>query len=292
MSITIRKPQKDRKSFSLSKVIVDNNGIRTQTKMKLASVDSVNKNFHSKQIDYNQAITLLKDDRDTIYYKLESNTQYSHENRRRLVCRVNALLTFIGRGFKIPKLKAKQIRKISHITEKELERFVIELKNEIDKVACRIIFYTGLRTGELFGFTLSDVDFEKNLINIDKQLTRDFKIEPPKSNKERDVIFPDLLKEDLKKWFEFKDSEKELARNNLSKRFLSASRRIWGKVKHRDISPHDLRRSFAIHLIVEKDFSVTNVAFLLGDTEAVVQKYYSGYTISQNMAEMLLKKLG
>ena len=77
----------------------------------------------------------------------------------------------------------------------------------------------------------------------------------------------------------------------MSKRFLNVSRKIWGKSTARDISPHDLRRSFAIHLLSEKGFTITDVAFLLGDNESVVQDYYAGYSLTENMIINLKKKL-
>ena len=62
------------------------------------------------------------------------------------------------------------------ITRKQERQFLEFIKN--DKHFCRyyegiyILFHTGLRISEFVGLTVSDIDLEKGIINVDHQLQR------------------------------------------------------------------------------------------------------------------------
>lgn len=259
--------------------------------LKVRTKKQIHHEFYAVLRMLGAEISLIKDDRDTIYYKIAGDTRYSEESKRRLMCRFNALLKFCGRDFVLPKITVQRNGKVKHINETELKDLIFELADDADKIAARLFFYTGLRTGELFGLKEGDIDFKDRTISVNKQMTREGRIERPKNNKERDVPFSDKITDDIKKWLEYDESFKKDKVRGVSKRFLSASRKTWGKSQDKDITPHDLRRSYAIYLI-NKGFSITEVALLLGDSEKVVQMYYSGYSAGKDMLNSLRDKLG
>jgi integrase len=259
--------------------------------LKERTKEQIKYEFHAVLKILGPDVSLLKDDRDTIYYQILGDMNYSDGSKRRLICRFNALLKYAGRDFKIPKIQVQKSKKIPHITESELDMFLNHLGHKVDKLAAEIIFHTGLRSGELFGLEEADVNFKSRFLSVERQLTRDLIIQKPKNNKDRDILIPTKLKKTLREWLKLPESEKREQRGRLSHRFLRASRAIWGKDKAREIGPHDLRRSFAIHML-GRGFSITQISFLLGDSEQVVRAYYAGYSANKEMLEQMKEKLG
>ena len=233
--------------------------------------------------------TISKKDLDKKYWFEED--KYSDETKNRMVCRVNSLLKLSGNDVRLTK-KPLDEKIIRFLKEEELEAFVACLSRDIDKIAARIYFYTGLRTGELFGLEKRKIIFDQRIIKVDKQYTREGELTVPKSRKTRVAIFPTFLTGDLDRWFEIPKKTRIENRDSMGRRFLDTSRRIWGEHEIKNISPHDLRRSFAIHHIEVNKLSLTEVALLLGDTMSVVQRYYSGFAFTEDAATELARRLG
>ncbi len=106
--------------------------------------------------------------------------------------------------------------------------------------ACVLLSYTGCRIGEVLALTLDDFDFENREININKQKTPNGKIQATKSKSSirKAPIFDELytiLKE---------KTVLKLAGQQLIRKYLSLY----------EISPHDLRHTFATNcFILEKN---------------------------------------
>jgi integrase len=215
--------------------------------------------------------------------------RYSRETVRRTTATLNSLLKFIGREFTIQKPQ-KINNKISHISEKKLNIMLKNLPKEMDKIVSTIIFYTGLRTGELWALEDDDISFKDNTISISKQLTQKGLVEPPKCNKNRIVVFPRSIKTTLKAWLSITSQKKSSERDKVTRRVSKVSAKLWGKGAASHVSLHDLRKSFAIHML-QNNFSLTEIALLLGDSMAVVQKYYAGYALQESQAVQLAKRL-
>jgi integrase len=211
------------------------------------------------------------------------NKTYSIETIRATVPRLNNLLKFCKRSITIKK-PLKPVKEIHYLTEDELESVLRSIDNELFKAYYRVLFYTGMRTGELFGLQDSSINYAKRLINIVSQRTRAGNVDLPKMGKKRVVTFPSHLKEDLKEVLKSPPPP----RDYLYKKFRRTCKEVIGK----DRSLHDLRRSFAIHSITVWDLSLTQVAMLLGDSVTVVQNNYSGYSFSDEGLSNLSNKMG
>lgn len=74
----------------------------------------------------------------------------------------------------IPK-SSKQDKKIDALTVDEEKLFIKELEKKYDKYTniFYIAIYTGMRIGEILALSHADVDLEKNIIHINKTLTKD-----------------------------------------------------------------------------------------------------------------------
>ena len=92
-------------------------------------------------------------------------------------------------------------------TVEEFESFIDQMIDKrISYVAFKLLFWTGLRKGELLALTRGDIDLDAKLLTVSKSYHRihgsDVITQPktPKSN--RTISLPDFLVEDLKEYFD------------------------------------------------------------------------------------------
>lgn len=88
-------------------------------------------------------------------------------------------------------------------TKEEFSKFIIEVMDKHRSyVGFKVLFWTGIRIGELLALTIEDIDFEEKTINISKSYQRINKrdvITAPKTPKSiRTITITDFLVEDLK----------------------------------------------------------------------------------------------
>ena len=50
--------------------------------------------------------------------------------------------------------------------------FLTKVQKEEPKLAFKLLFWTGMRIGELLALTFADIDFENNIIKINKTLSK------------------------------------------------------------------------------------------------------------------------
>lgn len=215
--------------------------------------------------------------------KFNSNKDYSIETIRATIPRLNNLLKFCKRDIQIKK-PLKPVKRIDSISEAEMKKVLNHIENDLYKSYYRVFFYTGMRTGELFGLDAQSVNFSKRIINVISQRTRSGNLDLPKMGKKRSITFPNHLKADIKIILK----SDEPPRDYLYKKFRKTCQSVIGK----DRSLHDLRRSFAIHALTTWGFSLTQVAMLLGDSVTVVQSNYAGYSFDEEGLGHLARKMG
>lgn len=163
----------------------------------------------------------------------------------------------------------------------EFSRFIDRQKdNEPYYTIYNLLYYSGMRSGEMFALTLKDFDFVGSTVNIDKSLAiveGDVLIHPPKTPKSKRVI---LLPEKVSGMVEnyvsmlygikpddrvFSISKSVLQKSN--KALISAS-------GNNHITIHGFRHSHASHLI-ELGFSPLLISERLGheDIETTLRTY-------------------
>lgn len=98
--------------------------------------------------------------------------------------------------------------KVRYITLEQFKIFISSVKEELWYTVFYTLYYTGLRKGELIALTWEDIDFNRNLIKINKTYTdrtQDgvYKIVPSTKNyKTRNVEINNSLKNVLLAWYE------------------------------------------------------------------------------------------
>lgn len=139
------------------------------------------------------------------------------------------------------------------------EEFTLFLNAIIDKkaayIAFEVLFWTGLRLGELLALTPADIDFEKRTLRVNKSYQRlqgKDVITPPKTPKSvRTISIPNFLVADLQDYINSNyEMQKEDRLFPYTKQFfeheLKRGIKLTGLHK---IRVHDTRHSHAAHLI-------------------------------------------
>lgn len=154
-------------------------------------------------------------------------------------------------------------------TTEQFKTFIEFNDKPISQLAFKILFLTGIRSGELMALTFNDIDLKNNLININKTYTRLNKkdiINPPKTPKsKRKVSIPQTLSSDIEtyinKLYDYNKSDRIF---NFTKSFLTHEmKRVCKKSNIPVIRIHDLRHSHA-SLLIELGFTPLLISERLG----------------------------
>jgi integrase len=171
---------------------------------------------------------------------------------------------------KAGKIKLRKPKKIQFWTEDEFHMFIPHLLHRKQSYTIfYILFYTGMRIGELLALRLDDIDLTKKIISIDKtykRFQRQDLIWPPKTASSiRTLSIPYFLVTVIQQYLDtLKQYEPHqrlftISKSTLRKDFKQYSK----KAGIKQIRIHDLRHSHASHLI-DLDFSPKLIQQRLG----------------------------
>ena len=160
--------------------------------------------------------------------------------------------------------------------------------------AVEILYWCGIREGELLALTSADFDFDRNLLSITKSYQRlngrDVITDPktPKSN--RKIKMPDFLVEEIKDYLKLlyglKPTDRifDISKASLHHEMTRASEAAGVK----RIRIHDLRHSH-ISLLIEMGFSAVAIADRVGHESTDITFHYAHLfpSTQQNMADQL-----
>ena len=95
--------------------------------------------------------------------------------------------------------KNKEINKIGNIwTIEEFNKFITYVDDIKYKIFFELLYFTGMRKGEILALTWDDIDFKNNIININKSITRIHEINNPKSfSSNRKIYVPNKIINEL-----------------------------------------------------------------------------------------------
>ena len=142
-------------------------------------------------------------------------------------------------------------KKVDFWTPEEYKRFSDAIRDNSESfTAFELLFYTGMRKGELLALTLGDIDFQKKKITINKTLAYvdgKYTIQPPKTVKSNRVIdAPQFLLDELQGYID------KIYGMRPDDRLFDRSRvwlgqvitRVCKKISLRPIRVHDLRHPY------------------------------------------------
>jgi len=141
-------------------------------------------------------------------------------------------------------------------TKEEYDQYISKIEEGSDLyLMSELLFWTGMREGELLALTPGDIDLENNLIHISKTYYRlagtDIISSPKTESSNRTITIPEFLKEEInayiQKHYDFPMNERlfPIVARTLQKRMKLAMEKAEVKV----IRVHDLRHSHVAYLI-------------------------------------------
>lgn len=137
-------------------------------------------------------------------------------------------------------------------------------------IAFKILFWTGMRLGEMLALTIGDIDFDNGVIEISKSLARldgKDKVTPPKTEASKRIItMSQELKQDLQEYIStiYRPTPKKRIFANITKSYLEHEMKRGIEASGvKKIHLHCLRHSHA-SMLVQMGFSPLEIANRLG----------------------------
>ncbi len=182
-------------------------------------------------------------------------------------------------------------------TREEYERFSCELTDEPSAYcAFELLYWTGVREGELLALTPADVNLRSGTVSISKTLQRingrDVITEPKTAKSRRRLLMPDFLRDELRDYIAARG---ELGPDDrlfpVSKSFLHRKMRDGSQAAGiQRIRIHDLRHSH-VSLLIHMGYSAVAIAERMGHESIEVTYRYAHLfpSVQTQMAEALGK---
>ncbi|MDD6785379.1 MAG: site-specific integrase [Eggerthellales bacterium] len=184
-------------------------------------------------------------------------------------------------------------------TKDEYERFSREVMDKpLSYLAFEILYWTGIREGELLALTPSDFDFRKNQLSVTKsyqRIDREDVITCPKTPKSTRVVkLPDFLVDEVEEHLTYNVCAPDERIFKVSKSFLYHEiERGCRAAGVKRIRVHDLRHSH-VSLLVEKGFSPLAIADRMGHESVDITLRYAHLfpNVQSQMVSVLQKEKG
>lgn len=196
---------------------------------------------------------------------------------------LNAFLNYAVRYYDLPSnpcSKAGHMGKPSHSmsfwTLDQYDRFIQHVEDIRAKTALDLLFYSGMRCGELLALTFGDLDFQENAISITKTFHRGGGSGPPKTdNGVRRITMPATIMQEIQAYtdriYGLRPTDRAFAfTDNLIRWHIARGAEKAGIPR---IRIHDLRHSH-VSLLIELGFSPHLIAERIGDTVQMVNNIY------------------
>ena len=220
---------------------------------------------------------------------LSHENNYSQTYLKTVNNQLSAIFNFAMKYYKQPSNPArvcgsmgkKNAESMQFWTVEEFNKFILAVEDKpVSKAAFELLFWTGMRSGELLALTLNDFDFEAQTVSINKNYARmkdeDLILEPKTPKSKRVITIPpflcDIIKDYASKLYDYKPDERLF---QVTKYYLHHEMdRGCKKSKVKRIRIHDLRHSHA-SLLIEMGFSPLLISERLGheNIETTLQTY-------------------
>ncbi len=191
---------------------------------------------------------------------------------------IRRFLKWLGIRIHIPNVK-KPPRRIETLSDEEIRKLYSAVKNPLDKIILDLLLDTGLRSRELLGLRVRDVDFENNVITVFNA----------KYGKERKVIATPQTIEELKTWIQLNNLGENdriipLTYSGLYKRLKRLAKRAG--VNPSKIHPHIFRHTFATRAL-RGGMNILSLQRLLGHSDIRTTQIYTHLTIEDIRTEYM-----
>jgi integrase len=227
---------------------------------------------------------------------------FSHNpNRQRAIASVlNQMRKWFGITTEMLALEKRRSGEVKYLTRTELSKVLLFVQpyhnTRINKIIpaevltdlYTVLFNCGARVSE--SFTSKQHHLNKNGLWIETQLSRkELKEKQTKGGNSRRALFFEYGNEAFNRWVAF-SNKNWIDRNSLARNIKSAAKKAFPKNPEKWICVHDLRQSYAIMLIRDYEFNLTQVAKFLGNSAAVCEYYYARFVMDDETLDLLYQR--
>lgn len=233
----------------------------------------------------------------------EQGKGYSRTYLRTIENQLSAIFNHAVRYYDLPKNPEKQVKKMGKgkagemmfWTQDEYGKFADAMKDKpLAYYAFEVLYWTGVRAGELLALTREDFDLEARTLRVNKNyqvVHGEEMITTPKTEKSiRTIDLPEFLCEEMEDYFG------SLTKLDAQTRFFPVTKSYlhheldYGAKKAgvKRIRLHDLRHS-SCALLIHLGYSPTQIAERLGHESATITARYAHLypSVQKQMAEKL-----
>ncbi len=220
---------------------------------------------------------------------ISSENNYSQTYLKTVHNQLSAIFNFAVKYYQLPSNPArvcgsmgkKNADSMQFWTVDEFNKFIAVIEDKpVSKVVFEVLFWTGIRSGELLALTLDDFNIDAQTVSINKNFARmgnqDLILEPKTPKSKRVVTIPSFLVSLVQgyasKLYDYSSDERlfQVTKHYLHHEMTRGSK----KANVKRIRIHDLRHSHA-SLLIEMGFSPLLISERLGheNIETTLQTY-------------------
>lgn len=259
--------------------------------------------FGNKKMNEIKAADVVRWQNEMMSFRDEDGNGYSKVYLKTLQSQLSAIF---NHGIRLYELKENPVRKAGSMGGERRKEMLVWTKEEykkfseaiIDKpqayYAFEVLFWTGLRVGELLALTPADIDFSAKTISVTKSYQRikgeDYITDPKTEKSNRTVSIPDFLCEELQEYlamlYGFKDDDRmfQITKSFLHHEMIRGSE----KARVKRIRIHDIRHSH-VSMLIDMGFSAVDIAGRMGHESIDITLHYAHMfpSAQKDMAEKL-----
>lgn len=168
---------------------------------------------------------------------------------------------------KVGNFKNDEIKEKGNIwTYEEFNQFIESIDNKKYHLLFNLLYFTGIRKGELLALKWEDIDFSNKIISINKTITRNHKLQTPKTKtSNRTIMIDDLLLDELKTYSIDKNSNEFIFDISFT-HLLRVKNYYCKKANVKQIKIHEFRHSHAC-LLYTHEVPIDQISNRLGHSK-------------------------
>lgn len=244
--------------------------------------------FKDKPVCEITAADINKWENELLKMRTSTGCEYSPTYLRSIASQMSAILNHAVKLYGLPANPMKKLNPLGAKKAGEMqfwtrEEYLAFSRSMMDKpesfLAFELLYWTGMRVGELLALTPADFDFRRHAVSITKSYQRLQKrdvITPPKTKKSiRSIVLSDFLEDEVKEHLRLFPCRRDERIFHVTKNYLHHEMDRGAKetgVKR--IRIHDLRHSH-VSMLIEMGFSPLAIADRLGHESTEVTLNYA-----------------
>ncbi|MDF9825475.1 integrase [Breznakia sp. PF5-3] len=245
--------------------------------------------FKNKKMNLIKTSDIIAWQNEMIGFKQKNGMPYSKCYLKTLHNQLSAIFNHAVRFYDLKQNPAKKAgnmgknsrREMNVWSKDEYSRFSDSMMDkEISYHAFQMLYWCGIRLGEMLALTGQDFDFNKNTVSINKTYQRiggvDYITSPKTEKSNRVVQMPSFLAEEMKDYIDkIYHLKKDQRVFHVSKSYIEREmRRGIKEQKLHYIRVHDLRHSH-VSLLIEMGFSAVAIADRVGHESIEITYQYA-----------------